>query len=82
MKNSSKQTANPTGPCDGPLISIPLVGRRVSKNTNHETPKAKVISYYDFTNYLNKICTHVFTRNNCIINIKRKDFNIWQKEKI
>ena len=44
MKNSSKPTANPTGPCDGPLISIPLVGRRVSENTNHETPKAK--SYF------------------------------------
>lgn len=27
MKNSSKPTANPTGPCDGPFISIPLVGK-------------------------------------------------------
>ena len=39
-KKSSKQTANPTGPCDGPLISIPLVGRRTVKTVNHETPKA------------------------------------------
>ena len=44
MKNSSKQTANPTGPCDGPLFSIPLVGRRTVKTVNHETPKAK--SYF------------------------------------
>ena len=62
MKNSSKPTANPTGPCDGPLISIPLVGRRTVKTVNHETPKAKDISYYNFTSIFNKICTHVFKR--------------------
>lgn len=46
MKNSSKPTANPTGPCDDPFISIPLVGEGDSKTVNHETPNQNKKCYF------------------------------------